>query len=58
MKVCTCDACRYTFTADTIPGSCPDCGKPAVRPATESEIREYHKIQEELREEEKLKVKQ
>ncbi len=41
-----CDACRYCFEAEELPERCPDCGaalyrdKPAVRPATDIEIKE------------------
>ena len=44
MKLYTCNACRYTFPAESLPDRCPDCGKtqwhenPAVRPATNKEI--------------------
>ena len=44
MKLYTCNACRYTFPAESLPDRCPDCGKtqwhenPAVRPATKKEI--------------------
>ena len=27
MKLYTCNACRYTFPAETLPDRCPDCGK-------------------------------
>ena len=51
----TCDNCHYTFKADSLPESCPDCGKemlnrrigsrviqaPAVRNATDTEIAWY-----------------
>ena len=58
--LCTCDACRYTFNPSVyhskyrIPKQCPDCGKmkvdgrPAVREATEAEIANYWRIQEEM----------
>ena len=43
-----CQHCRYTFPADTLPERCPDCGKVAVRLATEEERAEYDKIQAEI----------
>lgn len=65
----TCDACNYTFSADTLPTSCPDCGKssvdhrignkfisaPAVRNATADEIAWYDEIQAEIAAEEAQK---
>ena len=27
MSLYTCNACRYTFPAETLPDRCPDCGK-------------------------------
>lgn len=63
--ICQCDYCHYTFDSaachlvDSIPGSCPDCGKayisantPAVRKATEGEAAEYRRIREEILREE------
>ena len=60
--ICTCDNCHYTFEAESLPLSCPDCGKekinrrigdkiksaPAVRPATSDEIAWYEENQMEL----------
>ena len=43
-----CQHCRYTFPADALPERCPDCGKVAVRLATEEERAEYDKIQAEI----------
>lgn len=37
----TCNRCKYTFEAADVPERCPDCGKIAVRKATEEEIEEY-----------------
>ena len=56
--ICTCDNCHYTFSAEELPLSCPDCGKenrrhkfaskivsvPCVRPATEDEAERYNSI--------------
>lgn len=39
--VFTCNKCLYTFEDISIPERCPDCGKIAVRIATEEEIKEY-----------------
>ncbi len=56
--ICHCDACNYTFESPglpgkyEIPGRCPDCGKktvcnmPAVRAATEMEIKDYEANQQ------------
>lgn len=60
--ICTCDNCHYTFTADALPLSCPDCGKetvnrrmggkvissPAVREASDTEITWFEQTQKEL----------
>lgn len=65
----TCDACHYTFEAEMLPNSCPDCGKeeigrrikdriikaPAVRKANEEEIEWYKNIQDEITTEENQK---
>lgn len=67
--ICTCDNCHYTFSADALPHSCPDCGKekinrrietqiissPAVREASEAEIAWYEQAQKELAAEEHQK---
>ena len=37
----TCNKCRYTFEAADTTERCPDCGKIAVRKATDEEIKEY-----------------
>lgn len=50
----TCDSCRFTFTRTVMPEQCPDCGKYAVRPATQSEAEETIKLQEELNREKQL----
>ena len=39
--ICTCVYCLYTFEADELPFSCPDCGKGPVRQATHDEKNEY-----------------
>lgn len=60
--ICTCDNCHYTFQSDALPGYCPDCGRetinrrfeskvisaPAVRPATDAEIKWYEDYQAEV----------
>jgi rRNA maturation endonuclease Nob1 len=40
--ICTCEKCRYTFSTDTQPEHCPDCGAASARNATPSEEKEYH----------------
>ena len=37
----TCEKCKYLFESETEVTQCPDCGKFAVRPAYQSEIKEY-----------------
>ena len=37
----TCNECKYTFETEKTPERCPDCGKIAVRKATEEKIEEY-----------------
>lgn len=37
----TCNEFKYTFVSEKTPERCPDCGKIAVRKATEEEIEEY-----------------
>ena len=66
--ICHCDVCHYTFDSSAfhskppVPKRCPDCGKmkcengqPAVRAATDFEIKEYEEdqriVMEELYEE-------
>ena len=56
MKICTCEACRYTFRYPIIPLRCPDCGKEAVREAAAKEIRQFHIEQEILRKEVQLGI--
>ena len=48
-KIYHCDACRNTFESNQCSIKCPDCGKDAVRDATEKEIQEYWKIQDEIK---------
>lgn len=43
----TCEACHFTFTRIGECEKCPDCGKRAVREATEEEIEDFHRYQEE-----------
>ena len=40
-EIYTCDACHYTFEAETGCDQCPDCCKKRVRPADEQESKEY-----------------
>jgi ssDNA-binding Zn-finger/Zn-ribbon topoisomerase 1 len=39
----TCTKCRFTFSRAGKVEDCPDCGKQAVREATEKEKEEYKK---------------
>ena len=43
----TCNHCRFTFRRTGVVDTCPDCGKSAVREATEKEKDEYLKNQAE-----------
>lgn len=36
-----CNHCKYLFESNDEVDQCPDCGKYAVRPATQTEIKEY-----------------
>ena len=54
MKLYTCDQCRYTFLYPLKAQACPDCGREAVRPATEKETDDYNCMQEILQEEIRL----
>ena len=70
MSLFTCDNCHYTFEADFIPTSCPDCGKDTynhkvgqrivslacIRPATEGELAQYEKVQQEIKSERKIET--
>ena len=49
----TCEKCRFTFRRSKEAETCPDCGKPAVREATEKEKDEYMKNQAEYEKTEK-----
>ena len=51
MKVFICDCCRYTFRYPLKPQFCPDCGREAVRTATETEVTDFHRDQKILAEE-------
>ncbi len=52
-----CNVCRYCFSAEQLPDSCPDCGAvtynnhSAVRLATDTEIAELLRIRKEDKEE-------
>ena len=54
MKICTCENCRFTFRYPLLPLACPDCGKYAVRLATEKEVADYWRMQEIIKEEIRL----
>ena len=43
----TCSSCRFTFSRVGDVESCPDCGKPFIREATDKEKAEYLRYQEE-----------
>ena len=47
--ICTCEKCKYTFSAQSLPLSCPDCGSEAVRSATQVEQDWYYDLQQEKR---------
>lgn len=50
--VFTCDNCGFIFSRTTETEQCPDCGKFAVRPATEDERKEFEHRMTELSESE------
>lgn len=50
--VFTCDNCGFIFSRSTETEQCPDCGKFAVRPATEDEQKEFEQRMAELTESE------
>ena len=56
MKICTCEACRYTFRYPIVPLRCPDCGKDAIRESSAKEIRQFHIEQEIIRKEVQLGI--
>jgi len=39
--VYACDHCHFLFKRVSKPEQCPDCGKYAVRPATDAETKEF-----------------
>ena len=41
VKICTALECDLTDIMELVPDQCLDCGKYAVRPATQTEIEEY-----------------
>jgi len=43
MTIYCCNHCRFVFERVGKVESCPDCGKPAVREATDEEKDEYRK---------------
>ena len=51
----TCNVCHFTFKRSGDVESCPDCGKPAVREATDDEKNEYIKYRNELEKAQKQK---
>lgn len=44
----TCDNCHFLFKRVSQPEQCPDCGKYAIRVATEREQQEYHERLEKM----------
>ncbi|MDL2218423.1 hypothetical protein LJC27_07160 [Christensenellaceae bacterium OttesenSCG-928-M15] len=46
-----CDNCHFVFERAGEIESCPDCGKPSIREATEEEVSEYRRYREEYRRE-------
>lgn len=49
-----CDVCHYCFEAESLPDSCPDCGKtdyqnrPAIRSAAEKEVQDLLRARDEM----------
>ncbi len=48
-KYYICKACKFQFARNIKLDRCPDCGKEAVREATESEKSAFLKLQEEFK---------
>ena len=48
----TCKDCNYTFKSAEKPERCPDCGRFAVRDATDAEIEQYKQYRLEFDQEE------
>ena len=50
MQIYRCKKCGFTFSrvGKGKVETCPDCGKPDVRPALEHEIAEFHSHQQEF----------
>lgn len=46
-----CEACRFQFVRHGDVTQCPDCGKEAVRKASQEEADEFIRIQEEIKRE-------
>lgn len=47
MRIFTCENCKYIFESEENVNQCPDCGKLAVRPATQTEVDEYNERKKE-----------
>lgn len=45
--ICTCEKCRYTFSSNSLPLTCPDCGATKVREATPEEEDWYYDLESE-----------
>lgn len=43
----TCETCHFTFSQEEDCKQCPDCGKMAVRVATDKEKDDYNRYREE-----------
>lgn len=39
-----CDKCLFLFSRTSEPERCPDCGKEAIRPASEEEATEFERL--------------
>ena len=48
MQIYHCKKCGFTFSRVGKVETCPDCGKPDIRPALEHEIAEFHSYQQEF----------
>ena len=51
LKYYICESCRFQFVRHGDVEQCPDCGKEAVREASQQEADEFIRIQEELKRE-------
>ena len=44
----TCQRCKFTFERTGDIGTCPDCGKDSISPATDEEIADFQRYAKEF----------